>query len=81
MPQTKQSNPWFYTWVSTGLLVTGLLIFSAFPALSARHDKYETIEATAMGTSTQMGQMGGISVEIYDFSSPEERQVLVRLLQ
>jgi hypothetical protein len=77
MPQTKQSNSWFYAGLSTGLLVTGLLIFSAFPALSARHDKYETIEATAMGTSTQMGQMGGISVEIYDFSSPEERQVLV----
>lgn len=76
MPQTKQSNPWSYRWVPTGFLVTGLLIFSAFPALSARHDKYETIEATAMGTSTQMGQMAGISVEIYDFSTPEERQIL-----
>ncbi len=30
-----------------------------------------------MGTSTQMGQMAGISVEIYDFSTPEERQILV----
>ena len=76
MPQTKQSNPCFYTLVSTALLVTGLLISSAFPALSARHDKYETIEATAMGTSTQLGQMAGISVEIYDFSTPEERQIL-----
>ncbi len=77
MPPTKPSNPWSNTRVLTGLLVTGLLIFSAFPALSARHDKYETIEATAMGTSTQMGQMAGISVEIYDFSTPEERQILV----
>jgi hypothetical protein len=77
MPQTKRSNPRSYRWVPTSLLVTGLFIFSAFPALSARHDKYETIEATAMGTSTQMGQMAGISVEIYDFSTPEERQILL----
>lgn len=60
-----------------GLLATGLLILAAFPALSARHDKYETIEATAMGTGTQLGQNAGISVEIYDFSTPEERQILV----
>jgi hypothetical protein len=63
--------------VAMGLLATGLLILAAFPALSARHDKYETIEATAMGTGTQMGQNAGISVEIYDFSTPEERQILV----
>jgi hypothetical protein len=30
-----------------------------------------------MGTGNQMGQNIGISVEIYDFSSPEERQLLV----
>jgi hypothetical protein len=53
LPQTNQSNPWSYRWVLMGLLVTGLLIFSAFPALSARHDKYETIEATAIGTSME----------------------------
>jgi hypothetical protein len=77
MPQTTPSNGWPYRWVPAGLLVTGLLILAAFPALSARHDKYETIEATAMGTGTQLGQNAGISVEIYDYSTPEERQVLV----
>ncbi|MGB7727680.1 MAG: hypothetical protein WBL50_06585 [Candidatus Acidiferrum sp.] len=77
MPQTEQSNRKSYRWVAMGLLATGLLILAAFPALSARHDKYETIEATAMGTGTQMGQNAGISVEIYDFSTPEERQILV----
>lgn len=77
MPQTQQSRSKVRSWVAMGLLATGLLILAAFPALSARHDKYETIEATAMGTGTQMGQNAGISVEIYDFSTPEERQVLV----
>jgi hypothetical protein len=77
VPHSKQSNSWSNIWISTGLLVAGLLAFTAFPALSARHDKYETIEASAMGTGTQMGQMAGISVEIYDFSTPEERQILV----
>ena len=77
MPQTQQSRSKVRSWVAMGLLATGLLILAAFPALSARHDKYETIEATAMGTGTQMGQNAGISVEIYDFSTPEERQILV----
>lgn len=49
--------------------------------LGARHgfarDKYETINAQAFGTGTQMGQNIGITIIIYDFSSPEERQQLV----
>jgi hypothetical protein len=39
--------------------------------------KTETIEATAMGTGTQMGQVINVSLEIYDFSTPQDRQVLV----
>jgi hypothetical protein len=77
MPQTTQSNSKSSKWAPIGLLVTGLLILGAFPALSAKRVKNETIEATAMGTGNQMGQNIGISVEIYDFSSPEERQLLV----
>ena len=76
MSQTNRSNPKRYKWVPTGLLVTGLFIWCALPGLSAKRDKYETIEATAMGTSTQLGQTAGISVEIYEFSTPEDRQVL-----
>jgi hypothetical protein len=30
-----------------------------------------------MGTGTQLGQMIGISVEIYDYSTPEDRQILI----
>jgi hypothetical protein len=63
--------------VLIGLMVSGLLILAAFPASSAKKVKDETIEATAMGTGTQMGQMIGISVEIYEYSTPEERQLLM----
>jgi hypothetical protein len=63
--------------VLIGLMVSGLLILAAFPASSAKKVKDETIEATATGTGTQMGQMIGISVEIYEYSTPEERQLLM----
>jgi hypothetical protein len=49
--------------------------------LGARHgfarDKYETINAQAFGTGTQMGQNIGITIIIYDFSSADERTQLV----
>jgi hypothetical protein len=51
--------------------------YTALPANSGKKVKDETIEATAMGTGTQMGQMVGISVEIYEYSTPEDRQLLV----
>jgi len=44
---------------------------------SFARDKYETINAQAFGTGTQMGQNIGITVIIYDFSTPEDRQALV----
>jgi hypothetical protein len=60
-----------------GLMVMGLLLLVVFPALSAKRAKDETIEATAMGTGTQMGQSIGISVEIYEYSTPADRQILL----
>ena len=62
-------------------MLSGLLFVAALPALSAKGVKDETIEATAMGTSTQMGQIVGISVEIYDYSTPADKQILVRRLR
>jgi len=43
--------------------------------------KYETIEATAWGTSTQMGAHADISIEIYDWSTAADRQVLADAFQ
>ena len=60
--------------VQSALLVIGLLTLGITPAFC---QKAETIEATAMGTGTQLGQNVEIRLTISDFSTLEERQVLV----
>jgi hypothetical protein len=66
-----------YRWSVLALVVFALICLAVLPAVSAKHSKYETIEASAMGTGTQMGQMIGVSLEIYEFSTPEDRQMLI----
>ena len=58
-----------------GVLV--VILISIATSVGFARDKYETIEAQAFGTGTQMGQNIGIRVIIYDFSPPENRQALV----
>jgi hypothetical protein len=41
-------------------------------------DKYETIDAQAFGTGTQLGQTIGVTLNIYEFSTPADKQVLVQ---
>ena len=60
--------------VAVGTLLFGLLTLGSTPAFC---QKAETIEATAMGTGSQLGQNVEIRLTIYDFSTLEERQVLV----
>jgi hypothetical protein len=62
-------------------VLLALLTVGSLPFFSRARVKNETIEASAMGTSTQLGQVVGISVEIYDFSTPEDRQVLVEAFE
>src|ERR1700723_1737906 len=54
----------------SGLLLT-LLRATAIPAISADDRKTETIDAQAMGTSTQMGRNVGVNVIISHFSTQE----------
>lgn len=56
-------------------LIVLLMIASTFAF--SRGPKPETIEASAFGTGTQMGHVIGVSLEIYDFSTPEDRQLLI----
>lgn len=44
-------------------------------------DKYETIDAQAYGTGTQLGQNMGVTLNIYEFSTPADKQVLVQAYQ
>ena len=66
--------------VSKSALAIALLVaMISLPGFA--RDKYETIDATAYGTSTQMGRNVGITLIIYDFSTPEDRQILVDAFQ
>ena len=58
------------------LLILSLIMGGSIQGFSK--DKNETIEATAMGTGTQMGQNIGVTLNIYEFSTPADKQVLVQ---
>jgi hypothetical protein len=58
-------------------LVLALLLAATVPVISADDRKSETIDAQAMGTSTQMGRNVAVKVIIQQFSTQEDRQVLV----
>ena len=58
------------------LVVMAMVCVSGFA-----RDKYETIDATAYGTSTQLGANVGVTIIIYEFSTPETRQALIEAFQ
>lgn len=62
----------------SALLFTTLLLTAVTLALSADERKVETIDATATtGTSTQLGQIVNVKVTIYEYSTDEDRQILI----
>jgi hypothetical protein len=61
------------------LLVLGLAMFVIHPGFA--RDKYETLEAQAWGTGTQMGQSIGVTLNIYEFSTPADRVTLVQAFE
>jgi len=66
------------TMLSVLLLVT-MLAFGCVLVFS--RDKDETIDATAFGTGTQMGQNIGVTLIIYEYSTPADKDVLVQAFQ
>jgi hypothetical protein len=44
-------------------------------------DKYETIDAQAYGTSTQLGKNFTVRLIIYEYSTPEDRKILIDSFQ
>jgi hypothetical protein len=48
---------------------------------SGQRGNPETIDATAFGTSTQLGRNFGVKIIIYEFSDPEDRDILVQAFQ
>ncbi len=76
MSQIKNPAPRSHQLALGSLLITGVVIVGSTLALAA--NKPETIEATAMGTSTQMGSEFGVTLDIYDYSTRADRQMLVQ---
>src|SRR5207248_11596495 len=74
MLQTKNAAPKSHNLALASLLITGLLIVGS--TLSFCANKPETIDATALGTSTQMGSQFGMTLNIYDYSTPADKQIL-----
>ena len=61
------------------LVVAGIALLATHPGFA--RDKYETIEAQAWGTSTQLGASVGITLNIYEFSTPADRVVLIQAFE
>ena len=64
--------------VSFLILSTVLLLGSA---TGFAREKNETIDAQAFGTSTQLGRSIGVTLIIYQYSTPEDRAILVEAFQ
>jgi len=62
--------------VSRTVLLLGLLVVGS--TLSIAGEKNETIDATAFGTGTQLGANIGVTLNIYEFSTPADKQILIQ---
>jgi hypothetical protein len=65
--------------LKTATAVAAILATTAIPGFA--REKYETIDATASGTSTQLGKMVTVRLLIYEYSTAEDRQILVESFQ
>jgi len=75
MPCTDKRR--FQEFGSGGFLLAALLLAAATLPLSADDRGVETIDATAMGTSTQLGKVVNIKVTIYEYSTDDDRAILI----
>jgi hypothetical protein len=82
MPVTKFTFAKTAKFAVGGGLIASLMCVGALPFFSQEKKvKNETIEATAMGTGTQLGAIVNVSLEIYQYSTPEDRQVLIQAFE
>jgi hypothetical protein len=79
MTQTRNRRFNVQKFACSSLLIAGLLLTAVTLVQSANDEKLKvgTIDATAMGTSTQLGQTVNVKVNIYQFSTEEDRAILV----
>lgn len=81
MPPIQSVPPKLPMRVLVILLIAGALSLGVTRGFSQGREKSETIEASSMGTGTQLGQMFGITVILYEYSTPEDRQILMQAFE
>src|SRR5271156_6046290 len=61
-------------------VVNGIVLLSlaAVGRPGFARDNYETIDAQSFGTGTQLGENIGVTLNIYQFSTPADKQILVQ---
>ena len=79
MLQSKNAALRSHKFALGSLLITSLLIAGSTPGFSA--NKSETIEASAMGTGTQLGTQVSITLNIYDYSTQGDKQMLAQAFE
>jgi hypothetical protein len=75
----KILNSKIFTIAGKCLVVAGIALLATHPGFA--RDKYETLEAQAFATGTQLGQNIGITLNIYEFSTPADRAILVQAFE
>jgi hypothetical protein len=76
---SKIFNSKMFTIAGKCLVVAGIALLATRPGVA--RDKYETLEAQAFATGTQLGQNIGITLNIYEFSTPADRAILVQAFE
>jgi hypothetical protein len=67
--------------IVNGIALLIALVMGAGVFGLAQRGSTETLDATAFGTSTQLGRNFGVKIIIYEFSGPEDRDILVQAFQ
>lgn len=62
--------------MSAGIGIAILILVGSTIAVS--REKFETIDASAFGTGTQLGANIGVTLNIYEFSPPADRNILIQ---
>ena len=81
MLQFKNAAPKVHGFFLGSLLVLGLMAVGSIPSLSQDRPKPEIIQAVAMGTSTQVGQQFHVRLIINEYSTEEDRQILIEAFE
>src|ERR1700692_437516 len=81
MSQIKHSVIRSHRLAIGSLLLIGLGSLGSGAAFSQDRAKPETIEATAMGTDTQLGEEFPVTLTIYEYSPRADKQILVEAFQ